>query len=203
MKPGPNLKQRSRGRNNNGGGGGGGGGGGKKHMPSRNQTYDSNGPDIRIRGNAHQVLEKYLTLARDATLQGDRVSAENYYQHAEHYFRVINSQNQANGRPNERPLPTPADDQMNLAANFDDEEGENDGEDEGAEEGQQAEQASAETVVEIQGIPPAALPQVSQQVSAEEQPAAEAAPPRRRRQPRERAERTEPRTEEQGEAAEA
>src|ERR1700761_6536899 len=168
MKPGPNLKQRSRGRNNNGGGGG---GGGKKHMSSRNQTYDSNGPDIRIRGNAHQVLEKYLTLARDATLQGDRIAAENYYQHAEHYFRVISSQNQANGRPNDRPLPTPADDQMAMAGSFDDEDGE--GEEETAEEGEVEQAAAAETVVEIQGIPPAALPQTSQ-ASGEEQPAGEA-----------------------------
>jgi len=198
MKPGPNLKQRSRGRNNNGGGGG-----GKKHMPSRNQTYDSNGPDIRIRGNAHQVLEKYLTLARDCTSQGDRIAAENYYQHAEHYFRVINSHNQANGRPNERPLPTPADDQMNLAGGYDDDEGEGEDQDqdqdEGTESGEAEQAAAAETVVEIQGIPPAALPQ-SSQASAEERPAAEA-PVRRRRQPRERAERTE-RTEEQGETAE-
>ena len=104
MKPGPNIKQRSRGRNN--------GGGGKKHMPSRNQTYDSNGPDIRIRGNAHQVLEKYLALARDASSQGERVAAENFYQHAEHYFRVISSQNLASGRPPARNLPSPAEDQM-------------------------------------------------------------------------------------------
>jgi len=131
MKPGPNLKQRSRGRNNNGGG--------KKHMPPRNATYDSNGPDVRIRGNAHQVLEKYLTMARDAASQGDRIAAENYYQHAEHYFRVINSQNQANGRPPERPLPTPADDQMNMAGDMDGEEGE-----EAAEE-EEAAQEQAET----------------------------------------------------------
>ena len=123
------MKQRSRGRNNNGGG--------KKHMPSRNQTYDSNGPDIRIRGNAHQVLEKYLTMARDCTLQGDRVAAENYYQHAEHYFRVINSQNQANGRPNDRPVPTPADDQMQMSGGYDGEDGEgqDDDGDEGTHEG--------------------------------------------------------------------
>jgi hypothetical protein len=126
MKPGPNLKQRSRGRNN--------GGGGKKHMPSRNQTYDSNGPDIRIRGNAHQVLEKYLTMARDAASQGDRIAAENYYQHAEHYFRVINSQNQANGRPPERPLPTPADDQIAMSGDLDGEDGEEAAEEEAAEE---------------------------------------------------------------------
>lgn len=114
MKPGPNVKQRSRGRSNSGGG--------KKHMPPRNQTYDSNGPDIRIRGNAHQVLEKYLALARDASSQGDRIAAENFYQHAEHYFRVINNQNQANGRNPLRAMPTPADDQMMLAGDLEGEE---------------------------------------------------------------------------------
>ncbi|WP_425283706.1 DUF4167 domain-containing protein [Magnetospirillum fulvum] len=105
-----NPKQRSRGRGPNGGkkhSGGGGGGGG---VPGRNHVFDSNGPDGRIRGNAHQVLEKYLALARDASSQGDRVAAENYYQHAEHYFRLINTQNQNNGRPRQA-LPTPAEDQ--------------------------------------------------------------------------------------------
>ncbi len=86
MKQGSNSNKRSRGR---------GGMGGKK--PSRNQTFDSNGPDVRVRGNAHQVLERYLALARDAYSQGDRVSAENYYQHAEHYLRIINAQAVANG----------------------------------------------------------------------------------------------------------
>ncbi|WP_043743866.1 DUF4167 domain-containing protein [Paramagnetospirillum magneticum] len=107
-----NPKQRSRGRGPNGGGGKkhGGGGGGGGGIPSRNQVFDSNGPEGRIRGNAHQVLEKYLSLARDASSQGDRVAAENYYQHAEHYFRVINAQNQNNGRPRQQ-MPTPAEDQ--------------------------------------------------------------------------------------------
>lgn len=111
MKPGQNQKLRMRGRMNNGG---------KRHMPMRNQTYDSNGPEIRVRGNAHQVLEKYLALARDASSQGDRIAAENFYQHAEHYFRVINAQNQNQARFNNngqgqhqqhhRPMQTPADD---------------------------------------------------------------------------------------------
>jgi len=114
MKPGQNSKQRSRGRSNNIGG--------KKHLPPRNQTYDSTGPDIRIRGNAHQVLEKYLTLARDATSQGDRIAAENFYQHAEHYYRVINNQNQANGRQLMRTMPTPADDPMGLNGESESEE---------------------------------------------------------------------------------
>lgn len=75
--------KRQRGRNN------GHRGGGKPHLPQRVQTFDSAGPDVRIRGNAYQVLEKYLALARDATAVGDRIAAENFYQHAEHYYRLI------------------------------------------------------------------------------------------------------------------
>ncbi len=198
MKPGPNLKQRSRGRNNNGGG--------KKHMPSRNQTYDSNGPDIRIRGNAHQVLEKYLTMARDASSQGDRVAAENYYQHAEHYFRVISAQNQANGiRPNDRPLPTPADDQMNMANDMD---GDEDGDDEGNEEAvveqvsHQRHQHHQQQTADHDEAPQHVQEHVAEH--GQEQPAAEAAPPRRRRPPRDRNRDHEPRSEEpRGEPAEA
>jgi hypothetical protein len=60
-------------------------------MPSKGQTYDSSGPDIRVRGNAYQVLEKYLQLARDAGTMGDRVAAENFLQHADHYYRVVSA----------------------------------------------------------------------------------------------------------------
>jgi hypothetical protein len=61
----------------------------------RHQTFDSNGPDVRVRGNAWQVHEKYQTLARDAQSSGDRVLAENYLQHAEHYYRLIEAINEA------------------------------------------------------------------------------------------------------------
>ena len=75
----------------NGGGGGGGGnnngGGGGGFNPNR--TYDSSGPEIKIRGSASHVYEKYLQLARDANSGGDRVMAENYLQHAEHYYRIM------------------------------------------------------------------------------------------------------------------
>ncbi|HTT97604.1 MAG TPA: DUF4167 domain-containing protein [Rhizomicrobium sp.] len=54
-----------------------------------NRTYDSNGPEIKVRGSASHVYEKYLQLARDANTQGDRVMAESYLQHAEHYFRIM------------------------------------------------------------------------------------------------------------------
>lgn len=60
------------------------------NLPIRSQTFDSNGPDVRVRGNAFQILEKYVALARDAQAAGDRIAAENYFQHAEHYFRLIN-----------------------------------------------------------------------------------------------------------------
>jgi hypothetical protein len=56
-----------------------------------NRALDSNGPDVRIRGTANQIYDKYLALARDATSSGDRVKTENYLQHAEHYFRLIRS----------------------------------------------------------------------------------------------------------------
>ena len=57
--------------------------------------FDSNGPDMRMRGTAQQLFEKYLQLGRDATSGGDRVMAEGYFQHAEHYFRILNAMNQA------------------------------------------------------------------------------------------------------------
>jgi hypothetical protein len=53
------------------------------------RVFESNGPDIKIRGPASHIAEKYLQLARDARSSGDPVAAENYYQHAEHYFRLI------------------------------------------------------------------------------------------------------------------
>jgi len=74
-------------QHNNGGGGGGGGNGGGGYNPNR--TFDSFGLEIKIRGSAAHVYEKYLQLARDANSSGDRVMAENYLQHAEHYYRIM------------------------------------------------------------------------------------------------------------------
>src|SRR6201996_8351835 len=79
-----------RSQHSNGGGGGGGGNhnnGGGGFNPNR--TFDSSGPEVKIRGSASHVYEKYLQLARDANSGGDRVMAENYLQHAEHYFRIM------------------------------------------------------------------------------------------------------------------
>jgi hypothetical protein len=78
MRPGQN--KRMRGRNNN-----------RRGPNPLTRSYESNGPDVKIRGNAQHVAEKYLQLARDAHTSSDPVGAENYLQHAEHYFRIIAS----------------------------------------------------------------------------------------------------------------
>ncbi|WP_404401784.1 DUF4167 domain-containing protein [Pelagibacterium halotolerans] len=98
-----NNKQRSRGRNNGRRGGG-------NNPLSRN--YESNGPDVKIRGNAAHIAEKYVQLARDATASGDGVMAENYLQHAEHYFRIIlAAQGQYQPRTEQMTDTTPEDDE--------------------------------------------------------------------------------------------
>jgi hypothetical protein len=121
-----NMKRmRGRSHRSGGGGGGGGGGGAPRHyngnIPlNRNHVFDSSGPDLRIRGTAQQLFEKYLQLGRDATGSGDRVMAESYFQHAEHYFRILNAINQAsqqsqpqhyqggqNGQNQQNPQPNP------------------------------------------------------------------------------------------------
>lgn len=81
MRPGQHNK---RGRNRNRHRGGGGGGNGN----SANKVFDSNGPDVKLRGTAQTVAEKYLQLGRDAQASGDTVMAESYYQFADHYYRV-------------------------------------------------------------------------------------------------------------------
>src|SRR3954451_8325885 len=82
MRPGQN--KRVRGRNP-----------GRKGPNPLTRSYESNGPDVKIRGTAHHVAEKYLQLARDAQTSGDPVMAESYLQHAEHYFRIIAAAQQA------------------------------------------------------------------------------------------------------------
>src|SRR5271168_979361 len=77
MRPGQNKRMRGRPMNN------------RRGPNPLTRSYESNGPDVKIRGNAHHVAEKYLQLARDAHTGGDPVAAENYLQHAEHYFRLI------------------------------------------------------------------------------------------------------------------
>ena len=102
--------RRVRGRGN---GGGDHSGGGRHHNSNgqhggrrvnlRVQSFDSNGPDVRIRGTAYQINEKYVTLARDATSAGDHVLAESYLQHAEHYQRFINEIAEEANRNNQQP----------------------------------------------------------------------------------------------------
>ena len=93
MRPGQNKRMRGRNPNNNSHNSN--NGGSRKGPNPLTRSYESNGPDVKIRGNAHHVAEKYLQLARDAQSSGDPVAAESYLQHAEHYFRLIASAQQA------------------------------------------------------------------------------------------------------------
>jgi len=76
MRNGQHQNKRMRGRN-------------RKGQNPLTRVYESNGPDVKIRGTANHIADKYVQLARDAQASGDPVSAENYLQHAEHYFRLI------------------------------------------------------------------------------------------------------------------
>ncbi|MGH6716788.1 MAG: DUF4167 domain-containing protein [Bradyrhizobium sp.] len=112
MRNGQN-KQRMRNRNNNNNN--------RRGQNPMTRVFESNGPDIKIRGTASHIAEKYLQLARDARSSGDPVAAENYYQHAEHYFRLIAAA-QEQFRQNQPPQ-QPRNDE--LISEEGDEEGEN------------------------------------------------------------------------------
>ena len=85
--------RRGRGRNNNNR---------KNHNPLA-RSFESNGPDVKIRGTPAHIAEKYLTLSRDAQSSGDPVLAENYLQHAEHYMRIIMAYREQLQQPGELP----------------------------------------------------------------------------------------------------
>lgn len=112
MRP-QQQNRRMRGRNNNNNNNS----GNRKGPNPLTRSYESNGPDVKIRGSAQQIAEKYATLARDAQSAGDRVMAENYLQHAEHYNRIIMA---AQGQ---MPAPAPRD----QRDEFDDEDGDESG----------------------------------------------------------------------------
>ena len=86
----------------------------RQQTPNRSQTLDSNGPNVKIRGTPHQIFERYVALAREASTSGDRVAAENLYQHAEHYFRIMNAANEGHQHRATRP-DAPADVEPEMA----------------------------------------------------------------------------------------
>ncbi|WP_128923062.1 DUF4167 domain-containing protein [Bradyrhizobium guangxiense] len=114
MRNGQN-KQRMRNRNNNNNNN-------RRSQNPMTRVYESNGPDIKIRGTASHIAEKYLQLARDARSSGDPVAAENYYQHAEHYFRLIaaaQEQFRQNQQPRgDEPISSHGDDGEDDGENF-------------------------------------------------------------------------------------
>jgi Domain of unknown function (DUF4167) len=126
MRNGQNQNKRMRNRNNNPNRNDGNRGRGQNPMT---RVFESNGPDIKIRGTASHVAEKYVQLARDARSSGDPVAAENYYQHAEHYFRLIAAaqeqfrQNQPQPRTENEMPAEDGDDESESFSNFGQEPG--------------------------------------------------------------------------------
>src|ERR1700681_205222 len=120
MRNGQNNNKRMRNRNNNNNNNN----NNRRGQNPMTRVFESNGPDIKIRGTASHVAEKYVQLARDARSSGDPVAAENYYQHAEHYFRLIAAaqeqfrQNQPQPRTENEMAPEDGDDESfsNFAA---------------------------------------------------------------------------------------
>ena len=76
----------------------------QQRAPQNNRLLDSHGPAERIRGSAFQINERYLALAREAERSDDRVSSENYYQHAEHYFRINNLDHEGHSAAASHPI---------------------------------------------------------------------------------------------------
>ena len=129
MRNGQNNNKRMRNRNNNNNSSNNNNNNRRGQNPMT-RVFESNGPDIKIRGTASHVAEKYVQLARDARSSGDPVAAENYYQHAEHYFRLIAAaqeqfrQNQPQPRTeNEMPTEDGGDDESESYSNFGQEPG--------------------------------------------------------------------------------
>ncbi len=128
MRNGQNNNKRMRNRNNNNNNNNRNDGNRRGQNPMT-RVFESNGPDIKIRGTASHVAEKYVQLARDARSSGDPVAAENYYQHAEHYFRLIAAaqeqfrQNQPQPRTENEMAPEDGDDESESYSNFGQEPG--------------------------------------------------------------------------------
>ena len=76
----PSGKSRNKNRNNS-----------RRPNPGNviNRVFDSSGPEGKVRGTPQQIIDKYQSLAHDSQLSGDRVSAENFQQHSEHYARLL------------------------------------------------------------------------------------------------------------------
>jgi hypothetical protein len=122
MRNGQNNNKRMRNRNNNNNNSN--NNNNRRGQNPMTRVFESNGPDIKIRGTASHVAEKYVQLARDARSSGDPVAAENYYQHAEHYFRLIAAaqeqfrQNQPQPRTENEMPSEDGDDESESFSNF-------------------------------------------------------------------------------------
>ncbi len=157
---------------------------GRKATNPLSRSYDSNGPDVKIRGTASHIAEKYQSLARDAISSGDLVMAENYYQHAEHYLRIIAASQPApqpaprdEGRPNNSDGPNNAN---RKPANVNSDNGDEASNNNGAEVEDTASEMDVVAIAEVPGSGEQPVIEPPAEV-VDEEVAAAAAPRRRRR----------------------
>lgn len=134
---------------------------GRRPSGSLNRVYESNGPDVKVRGTAQTVADKYLQLARDAQSGGDIVKAESYFQHAEHYLRIV-AANQPASQPSQPQRRSPYDDDS-----FDD------ADETGGDEAQRAQPSGGEGESKPEGEAAEAAPAPTPEQPAEPQPAAQ------------------------------
>ena len=103
----PNASRRNRGRNNNI----------RRNGSSINKVFDGNGSENRVKGNALQVHEKYQAMARDAKSSGDRIKAENYLQHVDHFERLVSNKNSNQNESNSQTVNVSKEQDNNLSSN--------------------------------------------------------------------------------------
>lgn len=131
--------KRSRGRNRRSGGSN------QNNFNNPNRHFESVGPDVKIRGSAQQVLEKYQQYARDAQTSGDRILSEAYYQFAEHYLRIVAKQQEARERAQQQ---RGSRDDRDQGRRDDRDNARNDGDDDATSEKDKDEVETAEASVE-------------------------------------------------------
>src|SRR5438067_5472242 len=183
MRPGQHNSKRSRGRSRGrhpGGGGGSSSSGGGNPI---NRVYESNGPDVKVRGTAQTVADKYLQLGRDAQSSGDNIMAENFYQHAEHYLRILSAAQAYNQQyqQQQQQYRRPPGDEM-----FDEDGSDEGGEGEGSYGQPQGSERPPQYSQEPQPQSAPAEPAIQQSEERETQPQPQAQQPRSRDYGRER-----------------
>ena len=153
MKQGSSQQRRGRSRGNSGK---------RNNSGNRSHTMESNGPDGKVRGNAQQILDKYQSLARDAATSGEHIAAEGFFQYAEHYQRVLNTEQANNPNQNQNQNQNRGQNQKDENKASDNDGGKN------SDNGSQAPVAEEQAVAEAETVSEDASPEVVEETKSED-----------------------------------